>query len=190
MTMGVFLVLSEAGKLKTKEREILMKNLRLDGEIIFSIVLFLIGAAYFSATFTFEEYGGFGGYNISAKRMPQILGAAMCICAACNVQFSLVRARLKAVTEKHHDPAAVRGDIIRGLLTFVLMLTYVTLLSFVGFLVMSAIYVFFQILLLSTSEQQNYFVAAVTALASSAIVYYGFLYGFRMILPVGLLSRF
>jgi Na+/melibiose symporter-like transporter len=167
-----------------------MKNLKPDGETIFSIVLFLIGAAYFSETFAFKEYGGFGGYNVSAKRMPQILGVALCICAACNIQFSLVRARLKTATEKRHDPAAVRGDVIRGALTFALMLTYVALLSFVGFLIMSAIYVFFQILLLSAREQRNYLVSAVTAVASSAVVYFGFLYGFRMILPVGLLAKF
>jgi putative tricarboxylic transport membrane protein len=167
----------------------LLKKLKADGETILSIFLFLLGAAFFALTFTFEEYGGFGGYNISAKRMPQILGIALCVCAACNIQFSLVRAQRKTESnDKQHDPAAAMSDIVRGWLTFALMVTYIALLDSIGFLIMSAIYVFFQILLLSKREQKNYFGAAIAAVASSATIYYLFLYGFKMILPIGLLA--
>jgi len=165
-----------------------MKKSKLDGETLLSIFLFLLGAAFFSLTFTFKEYEGFGGYNVSAKRMPQILGIAMCICAGVNIQFSLIRARERSKTtteEKRHDPAAIRGDIIRGVLTFGLMTLYIVLLEIVGFLIMSAIYIFFQILLFSTKKQRNYIVIAITAIVSSAAIYYLFLYGLKMILPVG-----
>ena len=166
-----------------------MKNLKLDGETILSIILVLISVAYFSVSFTFQEYGGFGGYSVSAKRMPQILGVALCICAVCNIQFSVVRARARTASEeKRHDPAAARGDTIRGLLTFALMGVYIALLPVIGFLIMSAIYVFFQILLLSSKEQRNYRISAIVAIASSSIVYYLFLYGLKMILPIGLLA--
>ena len=167
-----------------------MKNLKLDGETIFSIILFLVGAAYFLMTFSFQEFN-FTGHDVSAKRMPQILGVILCICAACNVQFSLVRARAKmAPEEKRHNPAAVQGDNIRCLLTFVLMIIYIVLMPSIGFLIMSAIYVFFQILLFYKKEQRNYLVCAVTAIASSAAIYYVFLYGLKMVLPIGLLARF
>jgi putative tricarboxylic transport membrane protein len=166
---------------------VLLRRLKTDGETILSIFLFILGSAYFSLTFTFEEYGGFGGYNVSAKRMPQILGLALCICAACNIRFSIVRARSKT-EEARYAPEAVRGDILRGVLTFVLMVAYIALLELVGFLIMSALYVFFQILLFSKKEHRNYPVSAVAAVSSSAAIYYVFLYGFKMILPVGLLA--
>ena len=171
------------------KEKILLKNLKLDGETILSVILFLMGAAYFSLTFTFREFASFGGYSVSAKLIPRMLGIALCICTAFNVQFSIMRARSKTQEgKKQHDPAMIRDDTIRGCLTFGLMVFYVSLLHLVGFLIMSAIYVFFQILLFSKKEQQNYLVSAVVAIVSSAFVYYLFLYGFRMMLPVGLLA--
>jgi putative tricarboxylic transport membrane protein len=83
---------------------------------------------------------------------------------------------------------AVRGDIARCWLTFALMVIYVALLDSIGFLIMSAVYVFFQILLLSRKDQKNYLVTAIAAIVSSAAIYYLFLYGFKMILPIGLLA--
>lgn len=74
------------------------------------------------------------------------------------------------------------------LITIILLVFYVLLYRRLGFVITSTIFLFFEIINLTPSYiKKNYVLNLIIAIASPVMVYYLFYYGFKTILPVGIL---
>lgn len=80
------------------------------------------------------------------------------------------------------------GGTAAALLSACLMAGYVALLSPVGFIITTAIYVFAQILVLAKDAKRNYMLYAIVSVVTSVAAYYLFVRAFQVMLPAGILG--
>jgi hypothetical protein len=74
------------------------------------------------------------------------------------------------------------------LLTVVLMGLYISLLKPIGFLIMTAVYLFFQMYVLADKSEQRIPLFLGISIVSSIAVYYCFKSVFHLMLPAGILG--
>lgn len=74
------------------------------------------------------------------------------------------------------------------LLTFVLMLGYMSLIPFLGFMITTAAYLFLQMNILAGDHSRKHVQFAVVSVISSVVIYYTFVNVFRLMLPAGILG--
>ena len=72
--------------------------------------------------------------------------------------------------------------------SFVLMLAYICLLSTVGFILTTMVYLFLQMILVSKKEQVNYIKFAAISVIASVGIYLLFLKVFSIMIPAGILG--
>jgi putative tricarboxylic transport membrane protein len=73
-------------------------------------------------------------------------------------------------------------------LTFVLITAYLALLNSVGFLITTAVYLFFQFWVLAGNRKVRLWLLALIAAVASVLVYYLFVRVFYLMLPAGILG--
>ena len=76
----------------------------------------------------------------------------------------------------------------RVLVTILAFTVYVVVLSSVGFMISSVVYLIVQMTVLAPKEKRNYLLFAVISVAVSVVVYYLFRNGLNVLLPAGLLG--
>ena len=74
------------------------------------------------------------------------------------------------------------------ILTFVLLAIYIVLMQIVGFLIMTALYLFAQILVLSPLGRKKYVFSAILSVGMAVLVTYIFTVPFSVLLPRGILG--
>lgn len=72
--------------------------------------------------------------------------------------------------------------------SFILMVIYVALLSSVGFILTTIVYLFLQILLVSKKEQVHYIKFAAISILSAVGIYLLFVHAFGIMIPAGILG--
>ena len=82
-----------------------------------------------------------------------------------------------------------KGEVIAS---FIALTIYVALLEPIGFVIMTIIYTFAQILILTPREKwgKNFVPAAIVALIAGILLYYIFKIQLSVLLPSGILSAF
>jgi len=128
--------------------------------------------------------------RISSSFVPQLAAIILAILSIILILQSVFGApKSSAETE----PAAEQEDQSvskrkrRVQLTFLLILFYLLFLEPVGFLITTALYLFFQFWVLSR-RKPNLVVYAITAISTSVIIYYLFVKVFVLFLPAGILG--
>lgn len=82
-----------------------------------------------------------------------------------------------------------RVDVQTVVKTVSLITVYVMLLNVGGFIIMSALYLFFQFIVLTPDRlKKNYVMYGIIAVLSSVIIFAIFRYGFELMLPAGILG--
>ena len=71
-------------------------------------------------------------------------------------------------------------------MTFVSLAIYIALLEPVGFLIMTAIYLFVQTLILTPKEKRNYIVTFITSIVIAVALDYVFVCLLNVLLPLGI----
>ncbi|MDR0638191.1 MAG: tripartite tricarboxylate transporter TctB family protein [Spirochaetaceae bacterium] len=74
------------------------------------------------------------------------------------------------------------------ILTFVIIAVYIALISVVGFMIMSALYLFAQILVLTPHGKRNFLITGIISVVTSVLVDYIFVSLLHVLLPRGLLG--
>lgn len=87
------------------------------------------------------------------------------------------------VTDKQEKNA-----VGKGMLTLVLLVAYVCLLDKIGFLLISIVYLFLQMLLFCPKDKRNFTMITSISVLTSIIIYVSFVYGLNLILPAGILK--
>ncbi len=132
--------------------------------------------------------------GVSSAVFPRIIAWAILIIASIYVILAIVRQK-KAdvpVDEKPVEKKQTFSEFINGkgviLITFVLITAYAFLLSRLGFILSTVLYLIGQIFLLATARQRKrWWFILLIAIVVAVGVYYAFYYGFHLMLPKGIL---
>ncbi|MGE4282990.1 MAG: tripartite tricarboxylate transporter TctB family protein, partial [Clostridia bacterium] len=146
---------------------------------------------YFISSFSIRVFSGLGKSIVNSGTMPKVWG----ICLLLLALIILIRG-LKGMQEAR---AAGNVDTIKFNLadfwkknypvigTFIIVAVYILLLSSVGFIIMTMIYLFLQIIIMTHPQKRRYDITAVIAVIFSITTYFVFVKGLNIILPGGLL---
>ena len=124
---------------------------------------------------------------VGPQFFPRLVALFMGVLALISISRSVLR--LRQLTPA---VAAKKGGFsIALLLTVLLLIAYTLLIEKVGFIILSTIYLYLQILLISPKEElqkRNLVINAVVAIVVPIALYYLFYHAFGIFLPAGLLE--
>ena len=147
-------------------------------EFVLGIVMLAAGIVYLVLTSQLPRKQA-----IDAAFVPYLLGAILCVLGV--LQLKAARSFVPKDTKK----AAGNVDYPTVWKTVGLILAYIALMQFVGFPIMTVVYLVAQFTILTPADRKpNFLVYAVIAVLTSALVYLLFRYAFDMMLPVGFLD--
>ncbi|MDR1827127.1 MAG: tripartite tricarboxylate transporter TctB family protein [Methylobacteriaceae bacterium] len=149
-------------------------------DIIACIALLLLSAAVYYNTGFIRVFEPNSASYINGQFFPYLLSGALCLAALIQL-FNSIRELHRSPADK--DSVISRGALIRIVATLVILAIYTALLSTFGFLIMSMLYVFVQVIVLSPKGRLNLPVAAVLAVVSSGAIYFLFTQVLTMVLP-------
>lgn len=155
-------------------------------------ILFIFAAVYFSLAFKIKTFRGLGVTPLSAQFVPKLWGVFLMILSA----LVLIRgikeyraAKAAGQTEKSGKTwAEFWHDNYAVILTFVLLGIYILLLKPVGFIVMSAIYMFAAMMVLSNPKKRTYALPAIVSVVCAVGLDYIFVVLLKVLLPTGIIG--
>lgn len=181
-------------------------------ETLIGIGFFLFGLIYFALSFTIDSYAGYGGSSVvDSKFMPQFVGILLMILGILQTlsAYKALRRQEKngqassqtaqqVQTENesdqinisdYDDDAASRGADNKSLvLIFAFLLIYLALMTVLGFILSTALYLIATMLLLTPKEKRNIPLMLIITAVVSVGVYFLFVEGLSLILPAGILG--
>ena len=148
-------------------------------EIALGLIILAAGLAYLFLTSQLPRK-----QFIDAAFVPYVLASIMCILGALQLRaaWSFVPKVSSGKTEETVDYATVVNTVS-------LVVGYVALMEYIGFPIMTVLYLVAQFVVLTpVNKKANYVLYTVIAVISSAVIFLTFRYAFDMMLPVGLLD--
>ncbi|HOV64861.1 MAG TPA: tripartite tricarboxylate transporter TctB family protein [Spirochaetia bacterium] len=159
---------------------------KITSELLLGIIMLVIATSYLIMTFSIPRRG-----TIDATFVPFLLSGGMYLLGILQTIGALSKKKKKDVSsdnEKQED-SKEQVDVQTVLKTIGLIIIYIAFLDKIGFIIMSAVYLFAQFIVLTPVEKKKrYLVYAIIAVSSSVIIYIIFRYVFDLMLPGGLLS--
>lgn len=147
-------------------------------EFILGIVMLLVGVAYLWATTHIPRK-----QFIDAAFVPYVLGIGISLLGI----FQLLAAA--KLPSGQQQGSGTRVDYVTVWKTVGLIVAYAVLLSYVGFPLMTALYLFIQFIILTPVDRKpNWLLYAIISIVSAAAIYLLFRYAFDLMLPVGWLD--
>lgn len=161
-------------------------------EDVFSgIFLLIVSVIMFFTAYSFEALTV---SLVGPAFMPQIIAIIMAI-------FSVVITlngfkKSKAVVKEIDVPVSAEEELIVTekksykpvLISLGLMIAYVALLPYIGFLIMTTVYIFLQMLILSHITHRKLWLFLLISIITSATIYYLFRNVFYVMLPTGIIG--
>lgn len=164
------------------------------GDVFSGLFLLIVSVIIFFTAFSFEALTT---SRVGPAFMPQIIAIIMAV-------FSIIIAvngfkKSKAANEENDVVEPVKDKeeelIVTEkksykpvLITLVLMIAYIALLPYIGFLIMTAVYMFLQMLVLSHITNRKIWLFLLISVVTSAAIYYLFRNVFYVMLPTGIIS--
>lgn len=151
-------------------------------ELAFGCIMLAFGLVYLLLTMQLPRKEG-----IDSATIPFILAVVIVALGALQIVFSWPRASdAPAAAESRIASPSSRPDYRTIIITAALILAYVALLNWFGFPLMSILYLFVQMIVLTPSyAKKKYWLYAVVAVTVSLFVYYMFRWAFDLMLPDG-----
>jgi hypothetical protein len=151
------------------------------------LFLTLLGFAFFISSFGIPRGAEMG---VGADFMPKVLSVLLLLLGGLITLQARNRVSDQAGVEKAPDAVEPpRNENGRSLpLSLLYLALFIVLLDRIGFIVMTFLYAFFQILLFAPREKRNYILFGIIAAVLTILVYFIFVKGFKMMLPGGILG--
>ena len=147
-------------------------------EFVLGIIMLAAGIVYLVLTSQLPRKQA-----IDAAFVPYLLGAILCVLGVLQLKAA------RSFVPKDTKNAAGNVDYPTVWKTVGLILAYIALMQFVGFPIMTVVYLVAQFTILTPAGQKpNLISYTVIAVLTSAFVYLLFRYAFDMMLPVGFLD--
>ena len=154
-------------------------------------ILFAVSAAYLALTTEISVFKGLGAPPVSARVVPQLWGGLLMLLSVLLLirsfrEYKAAKAQGKSLPKL--DLVALVKDNSGVVLTFASLFVYIALMQSVGFLIMSAIYIFVQTLILSPKGKVNIVLAIVVAVVAAVVIDFFFASMLHVLLPKGILG--
>ena len=165
-----------------------MKNVATDTNFWTGIGTILLAVLLYTASYNIQE---FIATRVGASFLPRVAAVLFAILGILLVASSFRCAPTDPiiVKEEGREPTEkISGGLPAVLLSAVLMCAYVGLMSRIGFIITSAIYIFFQILVLAKEAKRQYLLFAVISVVTPLLIYLLFVHVFKVMIPAGILS--
>jgi small neutral amino acid transporter SnatA (MarC family) len=118
----------------------------------------------------------------SDRIMPTILGILLAILSVFLIVQGIKKMR---APDDGEVKRADRADTIAVVLTFAIIIAYIILLPYLGFILSTMIYLFIQMIILAPPDKRNYVVFAIVAVVFTLLVFFAFRMGLSQPLPRG-----
>lgn len=162
-------------------------------DVFSGFFLLLISVGMFTATFSFKALTV---SKVGPDFMPKIIAGLIALVSIAIIVSAFKEQKKKKALEIQmgEDEVSVTLDeseekvYLPVILSLALMVGYLILLPYIGFLIMTAVYLFFQMYVLSEQSNKRLVLFLIVSMVSSAITYYVFRSIFYVMLPSGILG--
>lgn len=162
-----------------------MQNPKKENFLIFLILAVLSIVMLISAMFI--PAGGSLGFG--ADFMPKIVAGLLLLCSLGFLIQSIRTPRQEKTEEKTEEKKKFDYvPLMRFGIALGLLILYVALLKSVGFIIMTALYIFAQSLFMVPQEKRSILRSGILAVVTSLLIYFIFTKGLNMVLPLGILD--
>lgn len=151
-------------------------------ELVVGAVMLCAGLFYLILTMNLPRKG-----TIDASTVPYVLAIALCLLGF--LQLLTARKAVRPEADPDDDTLKTTADYPTVLKTLALIAIYIALLQTVGFLVMTALYLYAQFIVITPREQKvKHLSYVIIAVITSVAIYFTFRHGFDLMLPAGFLD--
>lgn len=158
-------------------------------DIITGIAVIVISMVLFVLSFHLRD---FAAVRLGPEFVPRLTAVVFGILGVILLVQGIINLRTFGGTiqeETRKERAAGDGETRHAVLkSFLLLCGYIYLLDAVGFIIMTTLYLFVQMILLSAVADRRYMVFAVVSVLTSVSAYYLFVAYFRVMIPAGILG--
>lgn len=161
--------------------------------MITGAVIFAFGLAYFILSWQIANFKGLGAPPIDAKFVPRLWGGLLMLLSLIvflrGLREYLQLKKEGKIEKKTGGP--LKAKIVENrevILTFICLLIYIWLLQPVGFIIMSALYIFAESMILTPKEKRKPWIALIVGVVAAVVVDYAFVNLLHVLLPAGILG--
>jgi putative tricarboxylic transport membrane protein len=147
-------------------------------DVLAAVLFVVFSAAVFFSTGSIRVFAPNSPSYINAQFFPYLLSSILGVVSVIQLVIAI-----RKLPEAKAGGEMNRLGILRIALTLILLAAYVALLKDVGFLVTTAVYVFFQALILTPRERLNVKFSLGLAVVSSSVIYFLFTHVLSLMLP-------
>ncbi len=166
------------------ERGCLVATLKKYKEVLSGIVFLLLCVAVYHSSGSIRVFAPNSGSYINAQFFPKLISAALGIVSVFQIVSGIRSVHAAAPSEEGVSSGGMsRGGMLRIVATLVLLALYVALMKDVGFLIMTALYIFVQALILTPGDRVRLPFITGLAVISSSLIYFLFVNVLSMMLP-------
>lgn len=172
-----------------------MKNSKYKQDIVPGIVLTVFSLLYLACIPQIKIFDGLGATPLNNRFVPYLWGGFLLVLSLWLIIRGLGKRKkflAEGGTVTKFDWKATLDKYREVIASFVCLTIYVALMDAIGFVIMTIVYLFVQILILTPREnwKKNYIPAAITAVVCGVVLYIIFREMLNVLLPVGILSIF
>ena len=183
-----------------------MKNHMFDKELLVGVIFLVIGVAYFALAFTIPAYDAYGGSSVvDSSFVPKVVGVLLMALSAVQIWLSVKNRRKQGsesapeagnpqqdeefrVEDYDDDALTKNADTKSLLLIFAILILYMALMSVLGFMISTALFLLASMALLTPAEKRNIPLMVILSVVVAVGVYYLFVNGLDLVLPAGILG--
>lgn len=185
-----------------------MKKLMQNKELLVGVIFLVVGIAYFALAFTIPIYDAYGGSSVvDSAFVPKVIGVLLIVLSVLQLVFASRASKnippaepaAKSAeaaeedgefkVEDWDDDAANRNADTKALIAiFAILIVYMALMSTLGFMISSALFLFATMMLLTPKQKRKLPVIIILSVVVAVGVYYLFVYGLDMVLPAGMIG--
>ncbi|WHH57629.1 tripartite tricarboxylate transporter TctB family protein [Petroclostridium sp. X23] len=153
------------------------------GDIISGAFMLLVAVGIFSASFSIKMLTV---SRIGAAFIPQLISGGIALLSVIIIINSVKKLKMAGDVQEDEEQEPIRGFSVLG--TIAILILYIALLESIGFIIMTAAYLFAQFTILADKSQRKLPMFAIIAVVIAVAVYYLFVSVFSLMLPPGILG--
>lgn len=161
-------------------------------DIVPGLILAVSSIIYFAFTFQIDVFKGTGATPLDSRSMPRIWAALLLILSLRLVYRGLKGKKLaelnKSEVTKTKNIKEFLLDNREIVLTFLFLAIYIIGLKYIGFLIMTIVYLFFQISILTNKNERKYKNIVIVSTLAAVFINYLFVTWLNVMLPKGILG--
>lgn len=158
--------------------------------LIPGIVLTIFSIIYLVLTSQIKKFSGLGSDPLGARAIPYLWGISLLVLSLILVSRGIKQRNLAIKNSTYVKTSLNLSHMIKEnreiVMTFLSLAIYIALLEPIGFLIMTAIYIFVQTLILTPKEKRNYILTLITSIVIAVALDYVFVCLLNVLLPLGI----